>query len=182
MSIDNPGRFFSAGDFDDDEENKLQPSYIYGKELFKKATDILNITSTITDLLPEEPEEKVSTIALMLENAHKIRAKIRGAMVMDLYSLKMENAVIIKVNVMELNAQIWVCEEEHGIEKKYTEILRDEIVAFKELFIQWIKSFDKTNDLPDNWHLFNDPSTFPQDDEPFDPKKYLDNFDPDEDE
>ena len=161
MSIDNPGRFFSAEDFGGDDEDRLRPVNIYGKELYKKAVDILNITTTITELLPEEQDETVTTTALMLENAHKIRSKIRGAMVMELYSLMMENAVIIKVNVMELKAQLWACEEIHGIEKKYTGVLNNEIALFKELFIQWIKAFDKTNDLPDDWHLFNDPNSFP---------------------
>jgi hypothetical protein len=165
MSIDNPGRFFDAEDFDRDDEDKLKPVNIYGQELFKKAIDILNITTTITDLLPEQPDERAGTADLMLENAYKIPAKIKGAMGMEYYSLMMENAVIIKVNVMELNAQIWACEEMHGIEKKYTQVLENEIAAFKELFIQWIKAFDKTNDLPDGWHLFNDPSTFPDDDD-----------------
>jgi hypothetical protein len=172
MSIENPGRFFNAADWDDDDEDKMQPAYIYGKELYKKAVDILNITTIITDLLPEEPDEMVNTTSLMMANAYKIPAKIRGAMVMDLYSLKMENAVIIKVNVMELKNQIWACEEMHGIETKYTDVLKKEIEAFKELFIQWIQAFDKSNDVPDDWHLFNDPGTFPEDDEPLD----ADNF------
>jgi len=60
----------------------------------------------------------------------------------------------------------------HGIETKYTEVLKKEIETFKALFIQWIRSFDKSNDLPDDWHLFNDPSTFPEDDEPFDPDNF----------
>lgn len=163
MSIDNPGRFFDAEDFDSDDEDKLKPVNIYGQELYKKAVDILNITTTITDLLPEEPDERISTAALMLENAYKIPAKIRGAMGVEIYSLMMENAVIIKVNIMELKTQLWACEEMHGIEKKYTGVLKNEMAVFKELFIQWIKAFDKTNDLPDDWHLFNDPSTFPDD-------------------
>lgn len=158
--MDNPGKFFSDGDFDNDDADKSHPSYIYARELLKKATDILNITVTITDLLPEEDDETAFTKRLMLENAHKIRVKIRGAMCMDLYSHKMENAVLIKVNVMELKAQIWACEEIHGIGINYTRVLKDEMAAFKELFIQWVESFDKTNDLPDDWHLFNDPSTF----------------------
>ncbi len=164
MSIDNPGRFFSDEDFDDDDEDRLKPVNIYGRQLYKKAVDILNITISITELLPEEQDEISTTKTLMLENAYKIPVKIRGAMAIDIYSLMMEKAVIVKVNVMELKTQLWACEEMHGIEKKYTDVLKNEIAAFKELFIQWIKAFDKTNDLPDDWHLFNDPSTFSDDD------------------
>jgi hypothetical protein len=181
MSIDNPGRFFNAEDFDDDNEDKLKPVNIYGQELFKKAIDILNVTTTITDILPDEENDKISTAGMMLENAYRIPAKIKGAMGMEVYSLMMENAVIIKVNAMELKTMLWTCEHIHGIERKYTDILRREIDAFKVLFIQWVKAFDKHNDLPDDWYLFNDPSTFPEDDEPFDPNEFLNDFDPDGD-
>ena len=100
-----------------------------------------------------------------MENAIKIPAKIKGAMAMDVYSLMMENAVIIKVNILELKAQLWACKELHGIEAQHLDVLKNEITAFQEIFIRWVSSFDKTNDLPDEWHLFNDPSSFPADDE-----------------
>ncbi len=164
MSIDNPGNFFNAGDFDGDEEDRLKPVNLYGQELFEKSIDILNITRTIGDLLPDD-DDLPSTKNLMMENAMKVPAKIKGALAIDVYSLMMENAVIIKVNIMELKAQLWACEELHGIEEQYLDVLKNEISAFKEIFIRWISSFDKTNDLPDDWHLFNDPSTFTQDDE-----------------
>ena len=42
--------------------------------------------------------------------------------------------------------------------------------------------FSVKNDLPDDWHLFNDPASFPADDEPFDAGRFLENFDPEDDE
>lgn len=181
MLMDNPGRFLNADDFDDDDnDDKSQPIYIYGQRLFKKAIDIVNITTTICDLLPEEPGERTGTASMMLDNAYRIPAKIKGAMALDVYSLMMENAVVIKVNVVELKTQLWACSALHGVEKKYTEILEKEIAAFKALFIQWVKAFDKTNDLPDDWHLFNDPSSFPEDAPPFNASDFFDSFDPDE--
>lgn len=62
---------------------------------------------------------------------------------------------------MELKAQLCACNALHGIEEKYVDVLRNEIEAFKKIFIQWVISFDKKNDLPDEWYLFNDPSSFP---------------------
>ncbi len=179
MSINNPGNFFHAEDFDGDEEDRLKPVNIYGQELFRKAIDILNVATTIGDLLPED-ENLPSTKSLMLENAMKVPVKIKGAMAMEVYSLMMESAVIIKVNIMELKAQLWACEELHGIEEQYINVLKNEIVLFKEIFIRWIGAFDKTNDLPDDWHIFNDPATFPEDDEPFDPNEFFKDFDPDD--
>ena len=94
----------------------------------------------------------------------------------NVYCLVMERAVIIKVNVRELKTQPWACEELHGIENKYIAVLRDEIEIFKQIFIQWVSCFDKENDLPDDWHLFNDPASFPDDDELFDADDFFKRF------
>jgi hypothetical protein len=42
--------------------------------------------------------------------------------------------------------------------------LHNEIDLFKDLFVNWVNSFSKENDLPDAWHLFNDPTTFKEED------------------
>ena len=34
--------------------------------------------------------------------------------------------------------------------------------------------------MPNEWHLFNDPASFPQDDEPFDAGNFFDNPDTDD--
>ena len=47
MSINNPGNFFNAEDFEGDEEDRLKPVNLYEQELFEKAIYILNITRTI---------------------------------------------------------------------------------------------------------------------------------------
>lgn len=160
MSIDNPGSFFSADDFKKD-ENSWKPIKINGELLYKKSVDILNLSNTICDLLEDE-----MTKGLIMQNAMVIPAKIRSAMAIDeVYSLVMENAVIVKVNICELNAQLWACEEIYGVEKKYIDVLREEIESFKKIFIDWVSSFDKANDHPDEWHLFNDPNDFPEEDD-----------------
>ena len=180
MSTDNPGNFFDHQSYDDDENaDAWKPVKIHGNALFKKSIDILNITRTIGDLLADA-EGGEDTARLMMDNAMIVPAKIKGAMSMDdVYSLVMERAVIIKVNITELKTQLWACEEIHGIEKKYIAVLKDEIEIFKQLFILWVTSFDKEKDLPDDWHLFNDPASFPADDEPFDADDFLKDFDPD---
>ena len=164
-STDNPGGFMRQHEWDDENhENFWKPIKVAGRALYEKAVDILNLSITICDLL-EDAEDGKLTQQLIMENAYRIPAKIRGAMAVDeVYSLVMENAVIIKVNISELKAQLWACEELNGIEKQYIDVLKDEIAIFKTLFVTWVKCFDKSNDLPDDWWLFNDPETFPGDD------------------
>lgn len=168
MSIDNPGNFFTGDSFEDDENNDPQgqkPMRIYGRQLFKKSVDILNVTQSICDLMPDGEYEEI-TKGLMLQNAVLVPAKIKGSLAAnDIYRIMMENAVIIKVNICELNDQLWACDEIHGIEKKYIEVLREEIALFKMIFIHWVDSFDRENDYPDEWHLFNNPANFPDEDD-----------------
>lgn len=161
MSIDNPGNFFGQMPFSEDgNKDSWKPVKIHGKALYSKSVDILNLSQTICDLL-EAVENGEDTGRLIMENAMKVSAKIRGAIAVDqVYSLAMESAVIIKVNICELKAQLWACEEIHGIDEKYIAVLKVEIETFKQLFIQWVLCFDKNDDLPDEWYLFNDPSTF----------------------
>ena len=162
MNNDNLGNFFNADDFGEDDENEesWKPIKVNGNALFKKAVDILNLTQSLCDVLPEN-EQAENTERLMLENAMVVATKIKGAISVDeIYSIVMENAVIIKTNIVQLKAQLIACNALHGIEENYLDVLRQEIAAFKKIFIQWVKCFDKENDLPDEWHLFNDPSTF----------------------
>ena len=179
MSIDNPGNFLDADNFSDNnnKSDSWKPVKINGNALFKKAIDILNITKTIGDLLPDDADNFASTKNLMMQNATIIPGKIKAALAVDVYSLMMENAVIIKVNMMELKDQLWACEYIENIEVKYLKVLEQEIDVFKKIFVAWVTSFDKASDLPDEWHLFNDPASFPQDDEPFDASDFFDNPD-----
>jgi hypothetical protein len=167
MSDDNIGRFFSYDDMADDDEDEKRESW---KPIKQHG-----------NALPEDDDHAESTKYMIMQNAYLIPAKIKGAMAMEYYSLMIENAVIVKVNAVELRTALWACNTLHGIEQQYIDVLRNEIEAFRKIFIDWISSFDKENDLPDEWHLFNDPASFPDDDEPFNAKDFLENFDPEDD-
>ena len=158
----------------------MKPVKLYGKQLFKKVIDILNLSQTICDVLPERKHAEV-TRSLMMGNKNTVTTKIKGAMAADdVYSLVMENAVIIKVNICQLKDQLWACEAIHNVEERYLDVLKNEIKTFKKIFVQWIGSFDKERDLPDEWHLFNNPANFPDDDKPFDARDFSDNSNPDD--
>lgn len=181
MNDDNIGRFINYHDDEDDDEKSenWKPVNQFGKALYRKGIDILNLSQTMCDMLPDD-EDAESTKHMIMQNAYLIPAKIKGAMAMEYYSLMMENAVIVKVNAMELRTALWACSTMHGIEQQYVDVLRNEIETFRELFINWVTAFDKTHDLPDEWHLFNDPASFPEDDEPFDPDDFFKDMDPDD--
>lgn len=112
----------------------------------------------------ELDEEDVQTFAehykgLMMEDVMIINAKLRGAEAADLYSLRMENAVLIKIHAVSLLTATSGLKMMGLSNNKYLQLLRDEIEAFRKLFVEWINSFDKTNDIPDDWGLFSDSNT-----------------------
>ncbi|MES2558202.1 MAG: hypothetical protein V4590_00570 [Bacteroidota bacterium] len=96
--------------------------------------------------------------SIMMEDVMIINAKLRGAEGGDLYSIRMENAVLIKVHAMSLLTATSGLKMMGLSNNKYLQLLRDEIEEFRKLFVEWINTFDKTHDIPDGWGLFFDPN------------------------
>ncbi|MES2265363.1 MAG: hypothetical protein V4520_01300 [Bacteroidota bacterium] len=126
--------------------------------VFIKADEILELADVLVEALKDD--EKTAHFARdILSNAMLIGAKIAGAEGGRLYSLKMQNAVIIKLAVQDmLNAVI--CTEMFEIgEEDYVELMREKVEEFRLVFVEWIRGFDKAHDIPDNWAIRYDTST-----------------------
>ena len=145
---------FNEEDFDPSEFQREQER-IHNLPIYKKAMEIASITQAICESIDPKQDE-LDIRSMMLENAYIIGSKISGAEGGDLYTLRMENAVIIKIHARELHAQTSFCHAEGLSNNHYLQVLRDEIEHFKLLFIEWVKSFDKANDIRDDWGLFYD--------------------------
>ncbi len=163
MSNDNLGNFFDAGDFGEEEDNAehWKPLKLLGNALFKKSIEILNLSESLCDVIPENDHSDAAK-RILLQNAVAVPAKIKIAMAVDeIYSFVMENAVLIKVNMVQLQEQLIALGGLHNVEEKYLDVLRKEIEEFRKIFVKWISFFEKENDFPDEWQLFNNPSNFP---------------------
>jgi hypothetical protein len=136
-----------------DEEFRKEAEAYREMPLFKKAEQIRKLTTLIVDTFDRE-EDKFQMKEQMLLNAYMLGAKIAGAEAGDFYTLRMENAVVIKIHARELLAQTSLCKAEKLCNAEYLHMLRDELEEFRNLFIEWVKSFDKFNDIQDNWGLF----------------------------
>lgn len=154
--------------------------------LMQKAMEIVQLTIALDKLIPEENEYLQATRGFMLENAYIIPAKIAGAEGIDLYDLKMENASIIRKAARELSVQAGSLRFEKDIHANdYILLVRNTVDDFRLLFIEWVKTFDINNYIPDAWGLFNPPGVFPEDyfkDDnglPYDSKEKLEDYDRD---
>jgi hypothetical protein len=141
----------SNSDYDPGEEMRR----INALPIYQKAMEILDLTEGIVDLLDKaEPMQEIYR-QLMMEDAMIIGPKIAGAEAMDDYILKMENAVIIKIHVRSLLTQTASLKLEGLVDVQYLQLLRNEIEAFRIIFLKWISGFEiDTTKEPDGWGLF----------------------------
>ncbi|MFB9842262.1 hypothetical protein [Mucilaginibacter ginsenosidivorans] len=160
--------------------------------VFIKAEELLELAEVIVEAIKED-DQKEWLAGEIVGNAMLVQAKIAGAEGAGLYSLRMENAVLIKYAVYNMRNAVISSEMFNLNNEDYVDLMRDKIEEFRIEFVAWIRSFDKSYDIPDNWAIRFDTSTPEQekleelmfDDDKFDEDDYFDeedDTDPDEDE
>ncbi|PTQ95627.1 hypothetical protein C8P68_105132 [Mucilaginibacter yixingensis] len=149
--------------------------------IYQKAQELLDLSEIIADAL-KDGEMKESLANQMVGNAMLVQAKIAGAEGGGLYSLRMQNAVLIKIAVQEMFNAISFASMVEINEEDYVQLMRDKVEEFREEFVEWIRGFDKEYDIPDNWGIRFDASTPEQErleELMFDDERFLDDFDED---
>ena len=152
-------------------------------EIYNKAMNLVQLVNSFMLAIPEDDEYLQSTKGIMMEDAFIIAAKIAGAEGVDLYSIRMQNAAIIRSHAMSLYVQIGSLRFYSSFKDvEYVEMLRNEIEEFRLLFIEWVASFDVSNYIWDYWELFNPPGAVPPNpsdfnDDSFDPNDFFDDDD-----
>ena len=152
---DDDDDMFDAGRLSTDEALKEEDRRIHEMPLHQSAVNIRRLTAALVETFTEK-KDKLMMKEQMLMNAYMLGPKIAGAEGGDLYTLRMENAVIIKIHARDLLTQTSFCKIEKLSNPEYLQLLRDEIENFRILFVEWVKGFDKENDIRDDWGLFYD--------------------------
>jgi hypothetical protein len=153
--------FEDNDDLDDDfnpeeakQEYEAERKRIANLPIVKKVKLIFDITSEIVDSI--DPEQDILRYReFMMEDAMIMNAKIAGAEGGDLYNLRMENAVIIKIHAKSLMTYSRTLKYDNILDSVYLDLLYKELEEFRLLFIDWVKSFDSTNNIPDGWGIFD---------------------------
>ncbi|HEY9001117.1 MAG TPA: hypothetical protein VIM89_07180 [Mucilaginibacter sp.] len=147
--------------------------------IFQKAEEILELAEVIAEALKEDSKRE-HLASEIVSNAMIMQVKIAGAEGGGLYSLKMQNAVVIKIAAQDmLNAVIFSAMVNLN-EEDYVQLMRDKVEEFRLEFLNWIRGFDKSYDIPDNWGIRYDSSTPEQEkleELMFDEDKFWDDFD-----
>ena len=149
--------------------------------IFQKSEEMLELAEVIAEVLKED-SKKEHLASEILSNAMIMQVKIAGAEGGGLYSLKMQNAVVIKIAAQDmLNAVIFSAMVNLN-EEDYVQLMRDKVEEFRLEFLNWIRGFDKSYDIPDNWGIRYDSCTPEQEkleELMFDEDKFWDDFDED---
>jgi len=104
----------------------------------------------------------------------------------ELYDIKMENAVIIRKAAHEIILNLRGLQIAGFKEIEYLDLLRKEIEVLRPPFAVWVSTFNPYNYIIDRWGLFNPPGVhyndkMPEDDLPYDSNHSHDDFDSEED-
>ncbi|MBK7964718.1 MAG: hypothetical protein IPK10_05115 [Bacteroidetes bacterium] len=119
-----------------------------------QAVQLFELVNGIVETFSTDDEISLHYKEVMLSDVRKLRNRIIATEDAEYFSLKMENAVLVKVAAQNILAQ------EAGLnllclaDPSYLEVLRDEIEVFRTLFIEWTNSFDRSRDMDDGWNLF----------------------------
>ncbi|MCO5947459.1 hypothetical protein [Mucilaginibacter flavidus] len=151
--------------------------------VYQKAQELFDLAEVIADALKED-EMKEHLAVQMFTNAALIQAKIAGAEGGGLYTLRMQNAVLIKLATQDMFNAISFASMVEINEEDYVDLMRDKIDEFRLVFNDWVRGFDKTYDIPDNWAIRFDCSTPEQEkleELMFDEDRFFNDFDENED-
>ncbi len=122
--------------------------------IMKKAYQIYELVKALVATFRENDDLSDQYSQIMLCDAGTLPSKISGAESGNFYTLRMENAVQIKLAARNLLVQISGLSMLGLSEPHYLQLLRDEIEEFRLLFVEWVNAFKKDEDIPDNWGLF----------------------------
>lgn len=151
---------FDEASFDDKvnqeafKEIRKEHLRIYSMPIMLKAKQIYDLVSALVETFLDEDDLIYHYREIMLSDASLLCAKIAGAESGDMYTLRMENAVLVKISAKNLLVQTSGLRMLGISEPHYLQLLRDEIEEFRLLFIAWVSSFDKKKDFQDDWGLF----------------------------
>ena len=150
--------------------------------VYQKSQELFDLVDVISEALKED-DMKESLQVQMCSNAALIQAKIAGAEGGGLYTLRMQNAVLIKLAVQDMFNAVSFASMVKINEEDYVQLMRDKVEEFRLEFVEWVRGFDKTYDIPDNWAIRFDSSTPEQEkmeELMFDEDKFFNDFDEDD--
>ena len=150
--------------------------------VYKKAEELAELVEVIAAAI-KEVDQKEYYERELIGNSYIVQAKIAGAEGGGLYSLRMQNAVVIRIAVQDMFNAVAASAMMDVNEEDYVDLMREKVEEFRLAFVNWIRGFDKSYDIPDNWAIRYDTSTPEQEkleELMFDDDRFFNDFDDDD--
>ena len=144
---------------DEGEAWKPNPTRDACKELYLQWQQVMIVLNGAFDSMKIEEKEDGFPAdywedhkGMILGDAYQVAVKIKSSEV-GMYTIRMENASIIRKNAQFIKSSMLTMMSEEVIEEEYGNIIRSEIDKFRALFKIWVSTFQK-DEYEDEWGLF----------------------------
>jgi len=150
-------------EFDDEaeqgEEWKPDPTKAACKAMYQQWGTVMIVLKAAFDSLHEPAEEELMSkemiddhVAMIMSDAYEVAVKIKSSEA-GLYTIRMENAAIIRKNAQFIKISNNSFMLDGMMEPQHRLVIRDELDKFRGLFKIWVASFKK-DEFEDEWGLF----------------------------
>ena len=143
----------------DGDEWKPNPTKDACKKLYQQWQQVMIVLNGALDsMVIEEKEDGFPADywedhkGMLLGDAYQIAVKIKSSEA-GLYTIRMENASIIRKNAQFIKSSMLTMMSDEVIEKAHGYVIREEIDKFREIFKIWVSTFQK-DEYEDEWGLF----------------------------
>ncbi|CAN5115438.1 hypothetical protein BH09BAC5_BH09BAC5_22770 [soil metagenome] len=121
----------------------------------KQAEEIYRVVTALVESIKDETEREMFGSTL-LESCMIIPAKLAGAIGSESWLLSMQNAAIIRSHAEYILTATSGMKHQIEIDQVYVQLLRDEMLKFRDYFVEWAKEINQMEDeeYVDEWGLF----------------------------
>jgi DNA replication initiation complex subunit (GINS family) len=151
---------FDFEDLSPEEQKELEREFCEKEEKIKKhplrvkGNEIYEVVSAFIESLEDDAKEMYGSA--LMESALLINGKLAGAIGSDNWLICMQNASLIRYHAEYIHTSTSGLTAFTNADKDYVKVLRTTMQEFRELFIEWVKTFDSfgKDDYTDEWGLF----------------------------
>ncbi|MCE3279724.1 MAG: hypothetical protein K0S44_1915 [Bacteroidetes bacterium] len=136
-------------------QRKEKYKAIHNHPLYILAVEIMETVNALNESIVDEQDRQMYEMTLT-ESSLMLAPKIAGAMGSGSRILSLQNAAIIRYHAEFLLTSTSGLKSLDSVDKKYVQLLREDMIEFRTLFKEWVKEIKKMkkDDYEDEWGLY----------------------------
>jgi hypothetical protein len=136
-------------------ERQQKYKAIHNHPLYKLAIEIMETVNALNESIVDDRDRQMYEMTLT-ESSLMLAPKIAGAMGSGSRILSLQNASIIRYHAEFLLTSTSGLKSLDSVDKKYVQLLREDMIEFRRLFKEWVREIKKMkrDDYTDEWGLY----------------------------